>query len=97
MQSRDSPRANICPQPKKEKLDVGRTTQPKTNVVVTVVRIVVVAVRGVRVVLIVVPGAAAQHTRDVSREPCWQHQLDKYSYHGAAMQISKKSKGASRP
>jgi hypothetical protein len=35
--------------------------QPKTVVVVTVVWIVVVAVRGTRIVVIVVPRAAAQH------------------------------------
>ena len=38
--------------------DVERTTQPKTNIVVAVVGVVVVAIRGARVVLIVVPRPA---------------------------------------
>jgi len=49
------------PQPKKGEIDVGLTTQPKTQIVVAVVRIVVVANCRARVVLIVVPGAAAPH------------------------------------
>ena len=39
---------------------MGRTQHTKTDVVVTVVRVVPVAIRGPRVVLIVVPGPAAQ-------------------------------------
>jgi hypothetical protein len=47
------------------KVDVGRAHHPKPDVVVAVVRTVVVAVAVVRarVVLIVVPGAPAQHPR----------------------------------
>lgn len=52
------------------KVDVGRTHHPKTDVVVTVVRMVVVAVAGARVVLIVDPGAAAQHPRLGAGLPC---------------------------
>ena len=46
-----------------KKVDVGRAQHTKTVVVVPVVRVVVVAVVRARVVLIVVPGAAAQHAR----------------------------------
>ena len=45
------------------------THQPKADVVVTVVRIVVVAVGATGVVLVVVPGPAAQHTPDRTRLP----------------------------
>jgi hypothetical protein len=41
--------------------DVGRTHHPKPQIVVTVVRSVVIAVRSVRIVLVIVPGAAAHH------------------------------------
>ena len=49
--------------------DVGRTHHPKTDVVVAIAGGVVVAVRRARVVLVVVPGTAAQHTPFVHREP----------------------------
>ncbi len=42
-------------------VDVGRAQHPKTPVVVAVLRMVVVAVARARIVLIVVPGTAAQH------------------------------------
>ena len=45
---------------------VGRTQHPKTDIVVAVVGIVPVAVRGARILWIVVPGAAAQHPRVVA-------------------------------
>ena len=51
----------------KPKRDVGRTHHTKTDVVVTVVGIVPVAVGGARIVWIVVPGAAAQHTKRAHR------------------------------
>jgi len=51
--------------------DVGRAHQPKTNVVVTIVRMVVIAKRRARVVMIVVPRPAAQHTRLDPGTPCW--------------------------
>ena len=50
-------------------LDVGDTHNTQANVVVAIVRIVVVAVRRARVVLIVVPGPAAQHAPDLSGYP----------------------------
>ncbi len=46
-----------------KKVDVGRAQHPEPVVVVPVVRVVVVAVVRARVVLIVDPGAAAQHAR----------------------------------
>ena len=49
--------------------DVGTTTHPKADVVVTVVGRVVVAVGSATVVRIVVPGTAAQHTGQVSGRP----------------------------
>jgi len=57
--------------------DVGTTTHPKANVVVTVVGRVVVALGSATVVRIVVPGPAAQHTGQVSGSPadrCLQDQ-----------------------
>jgi hypothetical protein len=48
-------------------MDVGRTHHPKPDVVVTVVRMIVVAVLGARIVLIVDPRTAAQHARLLSR------------------------------
>src|SRR5205809_7157656 len=45
------------------------THHPKADVVVTVVGIVVVAVRRARVVLIVVPGSATQHPTDLPGSP----------------------------
>ena len=39
----------------------GGAASPETNVVVSVVRVVVVAVRGATVLAVVVPAAAAQH------------------------------------
>ncbi|SET52475.1 hypothetical protein SAMN05216326_13310 [Nitrosomonas marina] len=50
-------------------VDVGQTQHPKTDIVVTVVRMVVVAVRRAHVVRIIVPGTAAQHTILVSGNP----------------------------
>ena len=49
--------------------DVGHATHTKTDVVVTVVRMVVVAVGRARVVLIVDPGPAAPRTPEGLREP----------------------------
>jgi hypothetical protein len=51
---------NLTPTPL-EGAQTSGTHQPKTVVVVTVVWIVVVAVRGARIVMIVVPRPAAQH------------------------------------
>ncbi len=48
---------------------VGRTHNTKTDIVVTVVGIVPVPDRGARIVWIIVPGAAAQHTRFVAGAP----------------------------
>ena len=45
----------------------GRTHHTKTDIVVPVVRVVPVAVGAARVVLVVVPGPAAQHPRTRSR------------------------------
>ena len=78
--------------------DVGRATQPKPDVVVTVVRVVVVAVGRVRVVLIVVPGTAAKHTAHRHREPHWL--IPASSTIGQIFLNPKKKitrKGASRP
>ncbi len=74
---------------------MGRTTNAKPKVVVAVVGIVVVAVGGARVVLVVVPGAAAQHTPSRFREPHWLSQPLHYAFMCAAVQIMRK--GASRP
>ena len=51
-------------------MHVGRTHYTKTDVVVAVVRMVVVAIVGARIVLIVVPGAAAQNARLGHGSPC---------------------------
>jgi hypothetical protein len=48
--------------PKREQKDVRQTHHTKPDVVIPVVRVVLVAVGRARVVLIVVPGPAAQHT-----------------------------------
>ena len=48
---------------------MGRATHTKTDVVVTVVRVDVVAVGRARVVLVVVPGAAAHNPPVGPREP----------------------------
>ncbi len=48
---------------------MGRTQHSKTDIVVPVVRVVVVAVGRTPVVLVVDPGAAAQHTTSRLREP----------------------------
>jgi hypothetical protein len=50
-------------------VDVGPTHHTKTDVVVAVVRMVVVAIVGARIALIVVPGAAAQNARLVTGRP----------------------------
>jgi hypothetical protein len=49
--------------------DVGSTTHPKTDVVVAVVGIVVVAVGGAAVPRIVVPAPAAQHAVHIPGSP----------------------------
>jgi len=51
---------------------VGRTTQPKPDVVVAVVGIVPVALEDARILWIVVPGAAAQRPEPEIGAPCWQ-------------------------
>ena len=51
-------------------MDVGRTHHTKTDVVVAAVRMVVVAISGARIVLTVVPGAAAQNARLGHGSPC---------------------------
>jgi len=48
---------------------VGRTHHPKTDIVVAIIGIVPVAVRGARIVWIIVPGTAAQHPRFVAGTP----------------------------
>jgi hypothetical protein len=53
----------------KEKVDVGRTHHPEPDIVVAVVRLVVVAESGARVVGIVVPTPATHHTPLVSGCP----------------------------
>ena len=51
------------------KVDVGTTHYPKTDVVVPVVRVIVVAVAGARVVFLIVPRAATQRPRPGFRTP----------------------------
>ncbi len=53
--------------------DVGRTQNPKPDIVVAVVRIVVVAGGRARVVCIIVPGATAHHPGHVSGNPTELH------------------------
>ena len=59
--SRQTGQLQHLPAPLKGTNDVGRTHHTETQIVVAVVRSVVVAVRSARIVLIIVPGAAAHN------------------------------------
>jgi hypothetical protein len=67
---------------------VRRNHHSKTDVVVTVVRLVVVAILGARVVLIVVPRAAAQHASTHPGSPCCCQPYDNIKKFRAALRAA---------
>ena len=60
--------------PEKGQRSMGSQYHPKPNVPVTVVRVIVVAVRSARIVGIVVPRPAPQHPRPVPGRLAWRRE-----------------------